>query len=48
MAVKIKISFTDPEELKKILALLRPIIKNQRISKNQEGKYKKAYVELNI
>lgn len=48
MSVKIKISYTDPEELKIILKILRPLIKCQRISKNEEGKYKKAYIELSI
>ena len=46
MGVKIKISYTTKEELEKILQVLSPVMKDYKISKNQEGKYKKAYVEV--
>ena len=46
MSVKIKISYTTKEELDKILRVLSPVMKDYKISKNQEGKYKKAYVEV--
>ena len=46
MSVKIKISYTTKEELEKILHVLSPVMKDYKIAKNQEGKFKKAYVEL--
>lgn len=46
MSVKIKISYTTNEELEKILQVLSPVMKDYRISRNQEGKYKKAYVKV--
>lgn len=46
MSVKIKISYTTKEELEKILHVLSPVMKDYKIAKNREGKYKKAYVEL--
>lgn len=46
MSVKIKISYTTKEELEKVLQVLSPVMKDYKISKNQEGKYKKAYVEV--
>lgn len=46
MSVKIKISYTTDEELKKVLQALSPVMKGYKISKNQEGKYKKVYVEV--
>jgi len=46
MSVKIKISYTSSTELEKILQVLSPVMKDYKISKNQEGKYKKAYVEV--
>ena len=47
MSAKIKISYTTKEELEKILQALSPVIKQYKISKNPEGKYKKAYITLN-
>ena len=46
MSVKIKISYTTKEELEKVLQVLLPVMKDYKISKNQEGRYKKAYVEV--
>ena len=46
MSVKIKISYTTKEELEQVLQVLSPVIKNYKISKNQEGRYKKVYVEV--
>ena len=46
MSVKIKISYTTNEELEKVIKLLSPVLKDYKISKNQEGRYKKAYVEV--
>ena len=46
MSVKIKISYTTKEELEKILQVLSPVMKDYKIAKNHDGKYKKAYVEV--
>lgn len=46
MSVKIKISYTTNEELEKVLRVLSPVMKDCKISRNQEGRYKKAYVEV--
>ena len=48
MSVKIKISYTDPEELKKILNILKPFLICYNVSKNTKGNYRKAYAELNF
>ena len=44
--VKIKISYDTDKELAKVLELLQPFVKLCRKSKNDKGKFKKAYVEL--
>ena len=46
MSVKITISYEKPEELRSALRQLSPVIKRCRLSKGQQGKYKKAYVLL--
>lgn len=43
--VKIKLSYESPQELLAVLKLLSPVIKSCKVSKNEKGKYKKAYVE---
>ena len=48
MSVKIRISYTTPVELQKVLDMLKPVIKSCKPDKGKEGQYKKAYVELNI
>ncbi|MBS5064563.1 MAG: hypothetical protein KHZ58_12355 [Hungatella hathewayi] len=44
--VKIKVSYERPEELKQLLDRLRPDVKTWKVSGNQEGRFKKAYIEL--
>ncbi|MCI8638686.1 MAG: hypothetical protein HFG41_05960 [Coprococcus sp.] len=46
MSVRITISYIEREELEEILLRLAPMITSWKISKNQEGGYQKAYVEL--
>lgn len=46
MSVKIKVSYERPEELKRVLQLLRPEIKNWKVAE-QTGRFKRAYIELN-
>lgn len=44
--IKIKVSYERPDELSWLLAKLWPEAKNCRKSKNQEGKFRKAYIEI--
>ena len=44
--VKIKVSYERPEELKRILDRLGPEVKSLKVARNQEGKFKKAYIEV--
>lgn len=44
--VKIKVSYERSEELQKVLERLRPDVKSWKVAKNQEGRFKKAYIEL--
>lgn len=46
MSVKIKVSYEHPEELTHILDRLQPDIKSFRPSRNQEGRFLKAYIFL--
>lgn len=44
--VKLRISYENQQELKKVLEKLGLDAKNIKIARKQEGKYKRAYVEL--
>lgn len=44
--IKIKISYNTDQELEHVVRLLSPALKSCKISRNKEGRYKKAYVEL--
>ena len=44
--VKIKISYNTDEELEQIKKLLSPVLKDLKVARNKEGRYKKAYAEL--
>lgn len=46
LSVKIKVSFTNEKELQGILNLLQPITKKFKISENQAGEHKNAYIEV--
>ena len=48
MSVKIKISYEDDRELMRVIRLLSPAMKSWRVSRNKEGRYKKAYAELRM
>lgn len=45
--VRIKISYEDDRELMRVIRLLSPVLKSWKRSRNMEGRYKKAYAELN-
>lgn len=46
MSAKVKISYENPEELKQIVAMLSPVMRSCKVAKGQQGRYKKAYVEI--
>lgn len=48
MAVKVKISYEKPQELHTVLKLLKPITKSCKTDKGVNGRYKRAYLEVNI
>ena len=45
MSIKIKVSYTEDEELAGVIRLLSPLGKKWKVSKKQKGPYKKAYTE---
>lgn len=46
MSVKIRVSYTDDEELAGVIRLLSPVVKSCK-RQSRKGKYKRAYIELN-
>ena len=48
MAVKVKIRYEEPQELHAVTELLKPIIKSCKADKGENGRYKKAYMDLEI
>ncbi|MCB5711364.1 hypothetical protein [Lactonifactor longoviformis] len=47
MSIMIKVSYESPQELAFVLELLHPFIKSCKVTKKQEGQYKRAYIKLN-
>ena len=47
MSVRIKVSYTDEAELAGVIRQLSPGIERCRLSKEQEGKHKRAYINWN-
>lgn len=45
MSIKIRVSYTDDEELAGVIRLLSPLVKSWKI-KPQKGRYKLAYISL--
>ncbi len=43
---KIKLSYENAQELHVVLKLLTPVIEKCKFSKNKEGNYKKAYINI--
>lgn len=48
MSAKVKISYEEPQELHTVLKLLKPITKSCKAEKVGNGRYKRAYLEVNI
>ena len=46
MSVRIKVSYTEDEELCNVLKRLSPDVRVCKIAKKQAGKYKRAFVDL--
>lgn len=46
MSVRIKVSYTQDEELCDVLKRLSPDVRAYKTAKKQTGKYKRAYVDL--
>ena len=46
MSIKIKLSYSNDEELAVVLRLLSPVMTDYKVSRNKEGRYKKAYIGL--
>jgi hypothetical protein len=46
MSILIKVSYERPGELQRIIDRLGPDIKATKISSNNQGRFKKAYIEL--
>jgi hypothetical protein len=44
--VYIKVGHEWPERLKRILDRLQPEVKSLKVARNQEGQFKKAYIEV--
>ena len=45
MSVRIRVSYTDEEELARVIRLLSPLGKKWKVARKQDGPYKKAYTE---
>lgn len=46
MSVKIRISYEHPEELEQVRRRLGDLVQSCKESRNRDGKYRKAYLEL--
>lgn len=46
MSVKIRVSYTEEEELTGILQRLAPDVKHCKVAKKQEGDYRNAYIYM--
>lgn len=46
MSVKIRVSYTEDEELAGVIRLLSPQMISYKVARQQQGKYKRAYIEL--
>lgn len=43
--VKIRLIYDNPEEFRKVLKLLSPVVKSCKLSKRQSGRFQRAYIE---
>ena len=47
MSVKIKVSYTTDQELREIIKLLAPMLRNVKV-KPHKGKFKRAYISQDV
>lgn len=48
MAVKVRISYEKPQELHTLTEMLKPVIRSCKADKGGNGRYKKAYLDVEI
>lgn len=48
MSVKIKVSYNTDQELAGVIRLLSPVMKKYKVSRNNDGQYKKAYIDIKM
>ena len=48
MSAMVRVSYEEVQELHTVLKLLNPIIKSCKAEKGGNGRYKRAYLEVNI
>ncbi len=48
MAVKVRVSYEEPQELQRVTELLQPVIKSCKANKVENGRYKRAYLDVEI
>ena len=48
MAVKVRVSYEEPQELQMVTELLQPVIKSCKANKVVNGRYRRAYLEVEI
>lgn len=48
MTVKARFSYERTEDLKKVLEQLGPMVRTYKVARKQQGRYKKAYVCLDV
>lgn len=44
----VRLSYTDDTQLQKVLAALGDVVISYKVSNNNKGEFKKAYIKLNI
>ena len=44
---KVRVSYEKPQELHTVTELLKPILKSCKAEKGENGRYKRAYLEVN-
>lgn len=45
---KVRVSYEKPQELHTVTELLKPILKSCKAEKGENGRYKRAYLEVSI
>ena len=48
MAAKVRVSYEKPQELQAVTELLKPVVKICRADKGRDGRFRRAYMDLEI